>query len=1006
MKLIKQKTLYFAEGKSDKVYEVDLCESQDLFVVNFRYGRRGSNLREGTKTVFPVSLEEAETIYTKLIDSKVKKGYKENLDEQSVVQEEYTIAEKTILKYLKQALEGNYNRNWKVSKIIARAGVLRIKGVEPLLAQFIHSEDAFEQYNSLVALCQRNASDYVEDALTIFKEQECQTISGRASLAYVLKFGSEAQKEDVQQLIVSKMSHKDINTLSTQFIHIKQVDSMLLFYAYISNFFNQEAKAILLKIIEHIPLIPNVFKSIRYIYRFSALLEDNEMLGLIAKRIAISNAFYTSEYYAVVDNNWVDVTEEKSKPNPKIAFSSKTKRYFSKLTYQKIYSYSKQNTNKYIRLATSILCSLNDELDRVKQEVQYMYEYNFEERQYTTVKRIYPRYHNFMALMYILYGCSERGVLLNDKWYYTGERTESTPREEILPETWDKHPKEVLAILSRAKSEIAINFALRVIEHNPEFTQHISKNILIGLVGHTNTLVKSFALDYLKNKYSSSIPEADIVLILIKSNQKEPIQLALDWMSQYEDNYLKDVQFIKTLLLTGEIEVIHYLKELFKTPFVYGYAVTLDDLQPLFEYPNIYEAKYLLEVNSLIALKHFKDVLGEVKEEDIQALILSKSEYNKLFATQFAFHYPEKVYPWFNHAFESYIQSEVDFLRQVGIKLIGYFPDEFLLQNKNQIIKFCFSEFKEVREAIEMSVNRLVSLDKSIEDSIRVQAFNQITEPETYEGIHEGCYELLNKLIEGKTIEIQQIKQLVLSPYEYAQKLGTPLFEKHIDMSGLSMNELVEFGKCDVVLIRERLHQYFNANVARVNIELEDALLIFNSNWDDVVIWACEYFKTKIDSLSWTVEMLLYVCDHVKEEVQNLGRHLITTHFTEEKGLPLLIKLQEHPNKNMQFFVTNYLETYATNNVEVILKLELYFNTSLFNINTHRTTKTRIYSFLEQELKKHKEVALMTVRIIKNILDTKTVKDRSRNIDLLLIVSEYYPEIENPLTIKHINYEV
>ena len=66
MKLVQQKTLYFSEGKSDKVYEVDICENQDLFIVNFRYGRRGANLREGTKTVFPVAYEEALKIFNKL----------------------------------------------------------------------------------------------------------------------------------------------------------------------------------------------------------------------------------------------------------------------------------------------------------------------------------------------------------------------------------------------------------------------------------------------------------------------------------------------------------------------------------------------------------------------------------------------------------------------------------------------------------------------------------------------------------------------------------------------------------------------------------------------------------------------------------------------------------------------------------------------------------------------------------------------------------------------------
>ena len=78
MKLVKQKTLYFSEGTSDRVYEVDICENQELFIVNFRYGRRDTTLREGTKTVFPVSYEEALQVFNKLIESKEKKGYSEN----------------------------------------------------------------------------------------------------------------------------------------------------------------------------------------------------------------------------------------------------------------------------------------------------------------------------------------------------------------------------------------------------------------------------------------------------------------------------------------------------------------------------------------------------------------------------------------------------------------------------------------------------------------------------------------------------------------------------------------------------------------------------------------------------------------------------------------------------------------------------------------------------------------------------------------------------------------
>lgn len=67
MKIIKQTKLFFHEGKSDKVYEIDLCEiNPDAFIVNFRYGRRGAALKEGSKTPEFVSREKAESIFDQL----------------------------------------------------------------------------------------------------------------------------------------------------------------------------------------------------------------------------------------------------------------------------------------------------------------------------------------------------------------------------------------------------------------------------------------------------------------------------------------------------------------------------------------------------------------------------------------------------------------------------------------------------------------------------------------------------------------------------------------------------------------------------------------------------------------------------------------------------------------------------------------------------------------------------------------------------------------------------
>ena len=67
--------LYFCEDNSDKEYHASIEPDGDGYVVNFAYGRRGGNLKEGTKTPEPVDYETAKKIYDKLVESKLAKGY-------------------------------------------------------------------------------------------------------------------------------------------------------------------------------------------------------------------------------------------------------------------------------------------------------------------------------------------------------------------------------------------------------------------------------------------------------------------------------------------------------------------------------------------------------------------------------------------------------------------------------------------------------------------------------------------------------------------------------------------------------------------------------------------------------------------------------------------------------------------------------------------------------------------------------------------------------------------
>src|ERR1035438_1647402 len=73
-------TLYYREGTSDKVYQCQIEQAGERFVVNFAYGRRGSTLNTGTKTNVPVEYGDAKRIFDKLVKEKQGKGYTQGQD--------------------------------------------------------------------------------------------------------------------------------------------------------------------------------------------------------------------------------------------------------------------------------------------------------------------------------------------------------------------------------------------------------------------------------------------------------------------------------------------------------------------------------------------------------------------------------------------------------------------------------------------------------------------------------------------------------------------------------------------------------------------------------------------------------------------------------------------------------------------------------------------------------------------------------------------------------------
>jgi hypothetical protein len=223
---------------------------------------------------------------------------------------------------------------------------------------------------------------------------------------------------------------------------------------------------------------------------------------------------------------------------------------------------------------------------------------------------------------------------------------------------------------------------------------------------------------------------------------------------------------------------------------------------------------------------------------------------------------------------------------------------------------------------------------------------------------------------------------------------------KNIKEEELTISELVKLGSNPLQEVRVYTWNVFKKYPERVKADKEEALRITDSYWDDTRIFAFDYFRNTFSSSDWTPDLLIALCDTVREDVQDFGREMITKFFQAENGMEYLLKLSQHPNTKVQLFTTAYLEKYAADNYEIIQELKSYFITLLSQVNKGRVAKIRVMDFLRKESLKNEETAKIASDIFTRVSVSVAITERAECIAALRDIRTRYPAIQSPLVLK------
>ena len=1113
MKLIKQIKLFYKEGNSDKVYEIDLCAiDADNYVVNFRYGRRGSVLKEGTKTPEYVSAEKAQIIFDKLENEKKVKGYASEIetliDLPLLESVEPDSVNGVILQRLEDAVTGRqtFNTEWKTSRVIWKAGLLNIQEAIPYIIKLASKGDDLQTYSAIWALIKLKTTTAEE----VFKSYAFQA----KQKEYIRNLAHEGLLEILKETELQKHIASILETIPQEtryHIDKKDYDSLVIFLKeelennaikyltalYLVAKFDAKLHEIVVFLLEAVPFRPPYFKHVRAIYKLAHLRNDADAIAVLAYRfenetpmfnrtVSLVSEYDNSQFISAI-NERVDIGKELRGKDSKIAFSNFTKLYFQKnsLRFLKELN-SEMEAKKYLKFAVSILLKYTeDNYTKAEKRPYDTYgQYNYTDKKYYFTVIDYPECSNLLLLSTILFGNDKNRILTPKMKFILGQEVFSSPnyyfnpsqvtkvqdktagrknnsdaatgqgstsvldaakkvfstffgkkeekkpqslivpeeekvivetvtnRLELFPEHWDVFPEAYIQLLMEAQMNVIHEFAYNNLKERNDFNTLIDRfdeTSILNLLNSDFAIPNYLGFETIILKNDTLASQISFIANVLNSKTEAARNWSKNHITSNTALFLNDIECVVKLIFNDVPDLKNWI-----TNTLVSFAFTEDKAK-------VITGKIILELlafeesdvnNTLavLAVERLKKIatsqLEQLSWDIIARLISSDLKTNNLLASSILILKSKKVaskeIPFSLIAL--FLQDESFEIRKNGIQLLNNYQEDYLLTNSESLLDLLNTEYQDVLEAV---IERIKQLGKSNADLFAIALRNTVyamIRKEKFEGAHKIFKKLiLEETTEhwNKALEPRDVIKLTHAHYRESQLTGYEILKKYTRKDDFTIRQIISLGNHEILAIRQWCWNYFMDKKERIRAERNNALGILDTSWDDTRTFAFHFFKTEFDETDWDLECLISIVDSVLPAVEQFGKEMITRYFNPDDGVTYLTKLSQHPSVNIQFFVTNYLSTYATDNLSKIKELDFYFRSVLTRVHKSRIAKQRIFQFLHQEGKKNEEAAIFVTEIIDSVSATASIQDKAACIEILTDLKTLYPQLHTHLILKN-----
>lgn len=1013
MRIVRTAALHLRAGTSDKVYEVDLVENDAVagparFLVVTRHGRRGSTLREGTKTAQPVSAEAAQRIFDSVVVSKLNGGYRrsDRPDDAAATGAAPGGRDGVLLARLAACRRERWPERER-ARLLWRIGQVRIAAAAPDLIALAHELGPSQAPYTLVWALARAGGAEARPAL-----EAIAAASGSVATRDLARFAlaadaAPAADADLPDAIARPAGSGDVDGLCGALDGLARTEPGRVGPALVA--LGRRARrepgshATLCAAVPRLPARPPYLIGLRRLFKQAEMADDAALFAATAHRFETAEPMYwRGEGYAFVPELRRSVSLDSLRPGPDatLGLSTATHAYLRRRIWRALRKRGEVGDPAFAAMAAAYLLAVRPE--DLKPRQAWTSRVRRPGGSWGREPRAYGPLGHLWTASQILYR-NAAGAIPRHKSLRFVERAEPDPesRDEAFPDLWSARPDLALRLAAGTEVAPVALLGVRVLRADAAAREALTPTDLARLLAAPILPAQRLGFDTARDRLARGAVDPELLTALVAARLPEARDLALHRIEADPALPWSHAALAFALLTSPEPEIAAAVARLAGrgVPTAVAAALASRLTAWLAAMPPAPDATARAVIGAMraglpalwpahdlpLARESVTPLLRhpapEVVAAGLDLLTRSGAEADGL---------PPDLW-------DALIGSESETIQAAALGLLARSDDARLAARAERVLALAAGPSPALRVAARPLVVRLARADPALAERLARELIDTLFRSAPDDAYAADTVALLAEAMPGPLAALDPgtVWRLTQGRAKGAQLLGaTVLVERAPAL--FSVRQIARLGGHPHVAVRRWAMAAFEAEPARFQAEAEDAVLLIESAWPEVTAFARATFEVWPEA-AWTPAALAVVTDSVRPEVLAFARTLLRSRLRPGDAEAQLLRLLEHPSPSMHLLVTELLTEQAVASEEAFARLIPLARVVMLQVLKGRVAKDRMAAFLRAQALKSRERAERLLPLLADLSLSGTARDRAAAILTLRDIAQTHPGLDTPL---------